>query len=557
MSRNRYLLPTSLFFVLISSSVLAQEPSVFVDRIDVNIVNVEVFVTDGSGRHVEGLTLEDFKILEDGRPVEVTNFYTVKRASAPSRPEPEPRMPEPAATQTEETVEPPADQQLHLLVYIDNFNIRAANRKRVLTSLETFLLQRAKEKNLIMLVTYNRGLRTVLPFTGESERISEALRSIRKSQSNGLREDFRRRTAARDIAAALSEASTASQAQEILQRYIQESRANLLHSVNAIQAAVRGLAGLQGRKALLYVSDGLQQNPGQTLTEQFFGRQRLNANESALFNRVIREANAQQVTFYALDASGPAGASSVNAEATDEVGGGSNRGVLDARRTMNLQEPLIGMSEPTGGSSFLNTYNFDVAMDAMAEDFDRFYSLGYNSPRSGEGKYHRIEVKVNRPGLKVRHRSGYVDKPEVERVGDRTMSSLLVGSVRNPLGIRLEFQEPTKKGKSYLLPIMIRIPIRELALLPTGDTAEGHLQIFIAVQDSEGGVSPLRSLPYPVSIPSDQLTAARDSVLGYLTQLEIRPGENTISVGLWDETSGIDSFVRETVLVGKRRKSKS
>ena len=559
MSRTpQILLVVSLLLISLTSQISsAQEPSVFVDRVDVNIVNVEVFVTDSDGRHVEGLTVEDFEVFEDGRPVEVTNFYTVER-QGPATPTGAPVE----ATETEDqpSTQPakiPPEQQLHLLVYIDNFNIRAGNRKRVLASLETFLAQRAAENDRIMLVTFNRSLRTVQPFTDDPQQLSTALAKIRKSDSSGLREDFRRRTASRDIAAALSEPdATGHQAADILQRYIDETRANLLQSVNALQATVRSLAGLQGRKALLYVSDGLPQNPGQTLTEQFFGRQSLNANESALFNRVIREANAQQVTFYAVDARGPTAASSVNAEMTDNVGGGLNRGVLDARRAMDTQEPLIGMSEPTGGASFLNTLNFDVAMTAMAKDFDRFYSLGYSSPGTGDGGYHNIEVKVKRPGLKVRHRSGFHDKPQVERVADRTLSTLMVGAEHNPLGIRLEFDQPAKQGKRYRLPILVRIPIRELTLIPNQGTHEGRLRIFLVVQDSEGGISPLKEFPYPLSIPDDQIATARESATGYLAHLEVRSGEQKIAVGVWDEHAGTESFAHQVILVGNAKKKR-
>ncbi len=556
--RHRLALTACLVLVLVYPSQ-AQESSVFVDRIDVNIVNVEVFVTDSSGQHVEGLTRDDFELFEDGRPVEVANLYTVGRQidTGDGGATPGPRTGATVdLTPSSKTVAVPPEQQLHLLVYIDNFNIRQANRKRVLESLGAFLEQRAAGNDRIMLVTYNRGLQITQPFTDDPQQVATALAKIRNSQSNGQREAFRRRTASRAISAALSEPNTAHQAQDILQRYVQETRANLLHSVNAIQAAVRGLGGLPGRKAMLYVSDGLPQNPGQALTEQFFGRQRLNANESALFKRVIREANAQQVTFYALDARGPSGASAVSAEMTDNVGGGTNRGVLDARRTMDTQEPLIGMSEPTGGASFLNTVNHDVSMAALAKDFDHFYSLGYASPHTGDGRYHSIEVRAKRADLRVRHRSGFLDKPEAERVADRTVSSLVVGSENNPMGIRIEIDEPEKKGKNYRVPILIRIPLDQLTLIPSGESYEGKLRIFLVAQDSNGGISPVQNLPYPVSIPKQQIAEARENAIGYVTRLEMRSGEQTIAVGVWDEPSGADSYSRLNVVVGKKAKKR-
>lgn len=557
MSRPRQRLPFVLLLLLASLPVQAQDGSVFVDRVDVNVVNVEVFVTDSTGRHVAGLKREDFELFEDGKPVAVSNFYTVDLPAKSSEPQTQSGA-EPAESSAHAPIEAPVpvppEQQLHLLVYVDNFNLRQANRKRVLESLQTFLEQRAAANDQIMLVTYNRGLQTIQSFTQDPGLLAAAVAKIRKQQSNGLREDFRRRTASRAISAALSEGETAHQAQEILARYVQETRANLLHSVNAIQSVVRGMAGLPGRKAMLYVSDGLPQNPGQALTEQFFGRQRLNANESALFNRVIREANAQQVTFYTLDARGATGASAVSAEMTGNVAGGTNRAVLDARRTMDSQEPLIGMSEPTGGAAFLNTANHDVAMAAMAEDFDNFYSLGYVSTGSGGNKYHSIEVRVNRPGLKVRHRSGFLDKPEIERVADRTLSSLLAGGEDNPLGVRIDIDTPEKKGKTYQVPILVAVPMSQVTLLPRGETLQGRLRIFLAVQDQSGGVSPLQEIPYPISVPQKEATESLASDLAFVAQLEMRAGEQTIAVGIWDEQSGATSFARKAVVIGKAKK---
>ena len=197
-------------------------------------------------------------------------------------------------------------------------------------------------------------------------------------------------------------------------------------------------------------------------------------------------------------------------------------------------------------------------MTAMAADFDSYYSLGFQPRKPGDGEYHHIEVKVKRPGVNVRHRSGFVEKKELEQVGDRTLASLIVGLDKNPLGIGLQFEPPTKKkGNRYLLPVMIRIPVRDLTLLPSGkDTEEGRLRIFVVVQDEEGGVSPLQDIPYPVSIPSAQLEQARQSVIGFVTQLELRSGEQKIAVGVWDEHSGTESFTQVTVPVGKAKKPK-
>src|SRR4029077_10137092 len=56
----------------------------FGTAIDVSVVNLDVFVTDKKGKPVTGLRQEDFEILEDGKPVAISNFYAERRGTAPA-----------------------------------------------------------------------------------------------------------------------------------------------------------------------------------------------------------------------------------------------------------------------------------------------------------------------------------------------------------------------------------------------------------------------------------------------------------------------------------------
>ena len=130
--RLTWVLTTLLF----SSGLMAQEQgseppdSTFFETLDVMLINVEVFVTDKKGNPITDLEREDFELYVDRRPIAITNFYAVD-AGEPSLPQ---EAPESAMA---ETVEPapsvpvpaiPENQRLHLVVYVDNFNIRPLNR---------------------------------------------------------------------------------------------------------------------------------------------------------------------------------------------------------------------------------------------------------------------------------------------------------------------------------------------------------------------------------------------------------------------------------------------
>ena len=551
-----------------------EPPPLFVETVDVNVVNVEVFVTDQSGHRVAGLTRDDFELFEDGQPVEISNFYTVEWQDA-LMPRPAVAAPEAPAALPPSRRRLPPDQQLNLVVYVDHAHLMPAARRQILEDLEGFLEDRLIEGDNVMLISYHRTLELVEPFTQDHERIVRALERMSKDVAYGAAADaeYRQLMRSMQVFVATRDAAGIRSAHQVVRGHVQQLQSDLRREAEALEKTVRALAGLPGRKALLFVSGGLPQRPGEELYQylqdlagailltgvDFPGEgispllESVAEDQSHRLNEITRAANAHQVTLYTLDASGSAGSRSLGAEyGSDAAGIGVAGGTtLDAMRTQNMQEPLIDLAEATGGASILGTSNFDDALSRMATDFDTFYSLGYRSPGAGDGKFHRIEVRVKRPDLEVRHRTGYVDKPRAERVADRTLSSLLLDVESNPLGVELQFGTPEHRGgKSWHLPVLVRIPFREVTLLPNGEVEEGRLNIYLAVKDEEGGVSDLHQHPYPVRIPHDQLELARSQQIGYYATLEIRPGKPTVAVGVWDELSGTESFVQAQVLVG-------
>lgn len=568
------LLGCSLVSGLVSTPApaLAQEeeppPPLFVERVDVSVVNVEVFVTDENGYAVAGLEKNDFDLYVDGEPVEITNFYSARRRDrvlgfleeeAPAA------APEPEAERSEAL---PEEQQLHLVIYIDHFNLTARSRNQVLEELAGFLEDRAAQRDRISLVAYDRSLEVVQPFTRDRFLIADGLRRMTKAPTYRQVDDAQRRRIMRLINTEAAEGDLASAYQSI-RSYVQVVQADLRHSAAALQKVVQSLAGLPGRKAVLYVSEGLPQRPGFELYQQLvdaFGIpalrelaaeerlidpsvEALQSEESSLYGAVVRHANAHQVTLYTLDA-GDRSFGGVSAEHTDLTASPAGHLVLDQLRQANLQEPLIDLADRTGGTAVLNTRNFDGALRALAKDFDSFYSLGFRA-RGGDGLRHAIEVKVKRPGFTVRHRTGYVDKPEAERVADRTLSSLVHEVEKNPLGVSLDFGRPKKSGRHrYELPILVRVPVREVTFLPHEGNREGRLRIYVQVQDEEGGISDVHEQLYPLSVSADALAQAREREIGYAAQLEVLEGTPKVAVGVWDEISGVESFILKRVLVG-------
>ncbi len=535
------------------------------------MVNLEVFVTDQDGQRVTGLTKEDFEIVEDGRTVEISNFYAVARLDRLLRTVDAPGLP---AVVQEPPEMLPRNQQLNLVVLVDNFNLRPSSRKRVLDELEGFLEDRLRQGDNVMLVSAFRTPEILTPLTRDRQKVAEALRRLGKERTYRQTDDALRRQR-KSLMEAFAVDGNVQAALQTARAYIESTRSDLRQTAKMIKSVVQSLAGLPGRKAVVYVSEGLPRRPGEEMyqhLEDLFGPlglqdgrrnaqildpvfNAISEDQGHLFDAITREANAHQATLYTMDASGlAAGSSGADTRGIAAAAGG--RTVTDGQRSQNLQEPLIQMAEATGGRSILNTFSFERALFDFADDFDSFYSLGYARQDGGDGKYHRVEVRLRQPGFTVRHRSGFVDKPQIEKAADRTMASLVFDMEANPLRVEVDFgrQQPKKRGET-LLPILVRVPIGELALVPTEAAEQGRLQFFVIVQSEDGSVSDIHREPYPVNVPKDRLAEALGRELGYAVTLRVRPGLSTVAIGVLDELSGAESYVRKQVRVERKRKS--
>lgn len=530
------------------------QPEQFFESVSVSVVNVDVYVTDKQGKRVEGLKPADFEVFEDGKPVAITNFYSVNggKAAAPEAAVVAPAAGEPAAAELPPV---PDDQRLHLVIYIDNYNLRPFNRNRVLRDVRAFVSQKVKKGDSAMLVSYDRELHVRRPFTTDTQSIASATFELEKISAQGVSADSERRDLLREINDAQSYAQVAGR----VRSYAQSTQNDLEFTLSALKDFVSSLAGLPGRKALLYVSDGLQMRPGEdmyyVLQEKFREQVSLletqEFDQSRRFQELAAEANANRVTFYTIDAAGLRAASSADVQS-------NTPGVafIDQVTTSNLQAPLQLLAEQTGGEFFGNRNTYGEALDRVATDFDTYYSLGYTPAHAGDGRYHKIVVKLKKgvKGLTLRHRDGYRDKTLEARMGDGVMSSLLFGYEQNPLEARLELGSPTPRDDgNFMVPVLVKMPIGKLALVPNETGQSARVKIFVGVMDQKGGTTPIQEAAVPIQVPTEKLEQAQKQYYTYELKLLMPPGEQRLGIAVRDEVASSVSFLLRTVSLGGGR----
>lgn len=546
-----------------------QPPEVFIDTVDVNVVNVEVYVTDRDGNPVTGLTADDFEVYENGRRMALTNFYAIEdqrvvaEGGQVEAPTPAPGVVEaeaPAAPPRAEA-EPrpiPEDQRLSLVVYVDNLNIRPHNRRRVLQDVRSFLRQELTREDRVMLVTHERALHVRQPFTTDAERVVEALFEVDELSGLALHAESERR----DVLRRIEDSGGAGEAMAWVQSYAESVRNDLHFTIDALREIVGSLAGLPGRKALLYVSDGVPMIAAEdvfyAVDQKFQGSgamtQMYTFNTARRFEELAAHANANRVSFYTIDAGGLRVSSSADAQTfqVDRAGGWSH---IDSIRTRNLQAPLQLLAEETGGKAIINRNRVGGALEQVANDFRTYYSIGYTPGHSGDGRFYRIEVKLvdGERGWTVRHRQGYRDKPAEAQMSDGVLAALNYSHYSNPLGLELTFDEGVRRDDGHhLVPVNVVVPYRALTLVPRGDDYVANARLFLAAMDDRGWISEVQETELPVSVPRAEIDEVLKQDLVYTVPILLRSGEQKIAVGLRDEIAASHSFVSRSVYLSGR-----
>jgi len=261
-------------------------------------------------------------------------------------------------------------------------------------------------------------------------------------------------------------------------------------------------------------------------------------------------ANAHRVTLYTLQASGLQGS-----DASD-AGFGPNERLLQfpsigKLMRSSLRDSLQMMSDATGGRSILDANDAGSDLTRMREDFTSAYSLGFNPAHAGDGREHKLTVRAKKPGVTLRYRQSYRDKPVLERSVDRTLAALFYGIEENPLDVAVEIgeQNPAQNG-DYAVPVRLRIPLFKLAILNQDNVFEGKLRLLFAVRDDQGGTSSVRQVEVPLHIPRKEVLSALGQYYVYTLTLNLKPGPQRVAVAVRDDMAATTSYLSRPVVVG-------
>jgi VWFA-related protein len=557
--------------VLTARAVGAQQPAEeyqFSEVIDVQLVNVEVWVTDGKGRPVRGLTADAFEVLEDGQPVEITYFAEIQ-GNRPVLTELEQVLAEPRPEAPPPPPSTPDGEPSHLVVYFDQLHLLPSSRRRAIEDLREFLLKREVAPERVLILSQDQNLTTEATFGSSWGELDEALSRLSKSLPRGGVAASEKRLAIRSLqdlwewAVSTAQGGTVDAACDVflpraipdVEVYAAESRQRIAVTLDHLTSTASFLTGVPGVKTLLFISDALERAPGVDLVglirdycpvQQTSPMFLLSDELGREFRTLTRHANANRVTIYALQTEGLDFSFTGGAEQRSSPG---FRGsiALDSAKRVSEREGMMILAGETGGRTIFNRNEFGPELSEIAREMSSYYSLAYEPTHAGDRREHEIRVRLKGKGLEARHRRGYRDKGSDAQMTERLQAAIYLGLVDNPLGVRLGAGAVRPAGeKNWLtVPLHILVPAESVVFLPTEDGVVAQLSVQVSTRRTmdQKGLFDHRAYRISWKTETDQ------EMVGVVMDLEVPPGVHLVAVGVRDDATREMSFVSTTVEV--------
>jgi VWFA-related protein len=509
-----------------NSPALGDTPATFStsSQLVVETVNVK----DKSGKPLEGLTAKDFTVTEDGVEQTIRLFEYQK---VPEALDAEPAITTPSAPlkklpEAQITSERPGDiryQNRRLLVlYFDMTAMPPPDQLRAIAAAERFVRTQMTPADRMALMRFEGGaVRVMSDFTDDRARLDSILQTMIVGEAQGFDE-----TASDD--------STPDTGAAFGQDDSEFNIFNTNRQLSALQTAAKMLGQLSEKKSVLYFASGLQLNG---LDNQ--------AQLHATTNAAIRAG----VSFWPIDARGLVAQAPIG-DATQGSPGG--RGMYTGASALALtttfqrsQDTLFALASDTGGKALLDNNDLSMGIVQAQKNVSSYYILGYYATNATlDGKFRRIKISLtNGLSASLDYRQGYFagktfgkfTTSEKER---QLEDALMLGDPITELTIAMEIDYFQLNRAEYFVPVVVKIPGRELALARKGGAERTLIDFIGEIKDDYG--STIQNVRDKADIKLSGETAAKlaKQPIEYDTGFTLLPGKYKIKLLARDAETG-------------------
>ena len=586
---------TLLAFVLTISllaQTAAQDPVKQGDvvRVDTNLVQIDVVVTDKNGKQVTDLKPEDFEVSEDGKKRQITHFSYIDAVRAIANTDASSAPPE-----SKEGAEPVKPARLKreqvrrtVALVLDDLGLSFESLGYARQAMRKFVDEQMQPNDMVAVLRTSAGVGVLQQFTSDKRQLHAAIERVRWNPigRGGI-----------SPVGTLNEQSIGADIRDNIQfiEEMEESRAGQysVGTIGTINAIIRGLGEMPGRKSVVLISEAFR----------MFTAQGRNVELVQALRRLTDEANANSVAIYTIDASG---LQSYTFEASDRVAGysyvidpqvlaasggpGEGLGAGGVRgnpppRTLPRADSLSAQAEQDSGAAFRrlaalsamreqqagetytvlsylaqrtggiferNRNDLGTSIERIMQDQQGYYLLGYrpdeSSLQANAGRrLHHLNVKVKRSGTRVRSRASYLGLSDEDRRsrpktrGEQLTAALISPFAAGDISVQLTslFGDEPNGGGTYLRSLL-HIDAKDLTFKEeAGGTRTAELEMVAVAFGDNGQI--VDQLSYPQTVRAakadDHERMLRDGLVYILNFPLKRGGPYQMRVAVRDGTS--------------------
>lgn len=513
---------------------------------------IHVYVTDKKGKPVEDLTLDDFAVTDNGKPVRLTDFERHVLRAPPETADPAGPAAEPAGGKTAAAAQPAAATRKFFLLFDFAFN-NGRGMVKARTAALHFLEAQVRPEDEVGILTYSMFKGAVVHeyLTKDHAKIREVVDAIGSKDIAGRAHEIEVQywIQAQEPLAGRNAADAAANARNI-EAQREESKRIAQTFILKLTALAKALRYVPGQKQFILFSTGVPSsiiygnqagNPSQQRDRSRFDpgdRLLIEQNE-----QMYKEFSASGCTFYAFDTR--ESAKDANLFAYDDYtfqtgsrGLAGTQGVFQDSTNIFRDDRTTGrnslerLTDITGGKYYSNINRYEKNLDQVQALTGTYYVLGYSIGETWDGLFHEVKVEVGRKGCEIRAQAGYFSPRPFKEYSDLEKRLHLYDLALNErsfarLPVNFSMTALTyAMGEDTRVEIVARIP-GEVTDRFSGERVEYVALVFDAKNDIRD-VRRLETDPRP----------RRGQAVVFTSGATLEPGDYTCRVVVRDMESG-------------------
>jgi VWFA-related protein len=513
-----------------------QQQGSYTFKMNAELVLTNVVARDSkTGELIRGLNQSDFSVYENGKLQHIAtfDFQSVDMAT----PLNEATVSGLAAGvngngSKTAVVARPEDLRNHRLIvmFFDLTSMQPEDLDRSVDAARDFLRDKMQPADLVALVSLGDTLKVDQDFTADKIALASEVGIYNGTQGQGF---------------AQGASANSNQVEDAADYTPDESEYNDINTdreLFALRAIAKSLEKIKEKKSLLYFSGGISRD---------------GIENQASLRAAINSAVRANLAIYSVDTRGLQAVSPLGDASTGSLRGTGafNGSAIGNNMNANFatQEVMATLSSDTGGKAFFDSNDFAPAFAQVQRDTSAYYAVGFHSTNSArDGRYRKLTIKINRPGVKLEYRPGYYAPADFQHSGkedrERDLDEQLASDLpATDMAVYLDAMYFRLDENRFYVPVSLIVPGSQIPFVKGGDKDKATLDIIGEVIDEVK--RPIGHARETVKLNLDPTLQARQKNIQYTTSFSLPPGKYHLKFVVRENQTGrMGSFEADITL---------